>query len=109
MNDALLFSFPLESTTIDYTQRTAQSTTETNRSKREVGMHVCPCICLPCVCTYVQYILLLRVEIIFKMGKKDKHKKKGKGAEKTAAKTDKKLSQKEKKKLAAIGEVCYYF
>ncbi|PSN46470.1 hypothetical protein C0J52_06872 [Blattella germanica] len=38
------------------------------------------------------------------MGKKDKNKKKGKGAEKTAAKTDKKLSQKQKKELAAIGE-----
>lgn len=38
------------------------------------------------------------------MGKKDKSKKKGKGAEKTAAKTDKKLSQKQKKELANIGE-----
>jgi len=38
------------------------------------------------------------------MGKKDKSKKKGKGAEKTAAKTEKKLSQKQKKELAAIGE-----
>ncbi|XP_047097881.1 kelch domain-containing protein 4 [Schistocerca piceifrons] len=38
------------------------------------------------------------------MGKKDKNKKKGKGAEKTAAKTEKKLSQKQKKELAAIGE-----
>ncbi|XP_054275074.1 kelch domain-containing protein 4-like [Macrosteles quadrilineatus] len=36
------------------------------------------------------------------MGKKDK--KKGKGAEKTAAKTDKKLSQKMKKELAVKGE-----
>ena len=41
------------------------------------------------------------------MGKKDKSKKKGKGAEKTAAKTEKKLSQKQKKELAAIGEVQY--
>lgn len=40
------------------------------------------------------------------MGKNQK--KKGKGAEKTAAKTDKKLSQKMKKQLAASGEVgCY--
>nr|CAD7453210.1 unnamed protein product [Timema tahoe] len=38
------------------------------------------------------------------MGKKDKNKKKGKGAEKTAAKTDKKLSLKLKKELAVIGE-----
>ncbi|KAK7863617.1 hypothetical protein R5R35_006156 [Gryllus longicercus] len=38
------------------------------------------------------------------MGKKDKNKKKGKGAEKTAAKTEKKLTQKRKKELAAIGE-----
>lgn len=37
------------------------------------------------------------------MGKKDK--KKGKGAEKTAAKTDKKLSLKMKKELAVKGEV----
>lgn len=40
------------------------------------------------------------------MGKKDKKgNKKGKGAEKTAAKTEKKLSAKQKKELAAIGEV----
>lgn len=39
------------------------------------------------------------------MGKKDKNKKKGKGAEKTAAKTEKKLSNKQKKELAALGEV----
>lgn len=39
------------------------------------------------------------------MGKKDKNKKKGKGAEKTATKTEKKLSAKQKKELAAIGEV----
>jgi hypothetical protein len=52
---------------------------------------------------------VLHVEIIFKMGKKDKSKKKGKGAEKTAAKTDKKLSQKQKKELANIGEVYYNF
>ncbi|KAJ1525351.1 hypothetical protein ONE63_010168 [Megalurothrips usitatus] len=38
------------------------------------------------------------------MGKKDKKAKKGKGAEKTAAKTEKKLSAKQKKELAAIGE-----
>ena len=37
------------------------------------------------------------------MGKK-KDKKKGHGAEKTAAKTEKKLSKKEKKELAARGE-----
>lgn len=37
------------------------------------------------------------------MGKK-KDKKKGHGAEKTAAKTDKKLSKKDKKELAARGE-----
>lgn len=37
------------------------------------------------------------------MGKKDK--KKGKGAEKTAAKTDKKLTQKMKKELTLRGEV----
>jgi hypothetical protein len=43
------------------------------------------------------------------MGKKDKRQKKGKGAEKTAAKTDKKLSQKQKKELAASGEVYYNF
>jgi len=41
------------------------------------------------------------------MGKKDKSKKKGKGTEKTAAKTEKKLSQKQKKELAAIGEVWF--
>lgn len=39
------------------------------------------------------------------MGKKDKKAKKGKGAEKTASKTEKKLSAKQKKELAAIGEV----
>ncbi|KAB0795717.1 hypothetical protein PPYR_09778 [Photinus pyralis] len=38
------------------------------------------------------------------MGKKDKNKKKGKGAEKTAAKTEKKESNKLKKNLAKIGE-----
>jgi hypothetical protein len=43
------------------------------------------------------------------MGKKDKTKKKGKGAEKTATKTEKKLSQKQKKELAGIGEVLSYF
>lgn len=39
------------------------------------------------------------------MGKKDKGKKKGKGAEKTAMKTDKKLMAKQKKLLEKIGEV----
>lgn len=39
------------------------------------------------------------------MGKKSKDKKKGKGAEKTLAKTEKKLSNKMKKELQAIGEV----
>lgn len=43
------------------------------------------------------------------MGKKDKNKKKGKGAEKTAAKTEKKLSNKQKKELAALGEVKLFF
>ncbi|KAK9687729.1 hypothetical protein QE152_g36047 [Popillia japonica] len=38
------------------------------------------------------------------MGKKDKSKKKGKGAEKTAAKTEKKVSNKLKKELEALGE-----
>ncbi|XP_037045064.1 kelch domain-containing protein 4 [Bradysia coprophila] len=38
------------------------------------------------------------------MGKKDKNKKKGKGAEKTALKTDKKLAAKQKKLLQKIGE-----
>lgn len=39
------------------------------------------------------------------MGKKDKNKKKGKGAEKTTLKTDKKLAAKQKKLLQKIGEV----
>jgi hypothetical protein len=39
------------------------------------------------------------------MGRKDKTKKKGQGAEKTVAKTDKKLAAKQKKLLAKIGEV----
>lgn len=39
------------------------------------------------------------------MGKKNKDKKKGKGAEKTQAKTEKKLSNKMKKELQALGEV----
>lgn len=39
------------------------------------------------------------------MGKKDKNKKKGKGAEKTAIKTDKKLVAKQMKLLKKIGEV----
>ncbi|KAH8415368.1 hypothetical protein KR222_005494 [Zaprionus bogoriensis] len=38
------------------------------------------------------------------MGKKDKNKKKGKGAEKTALKTDKKLAAKQKKMLEKLGE-----
>lgn len=38
------------------------------------------------------------------MGKKDKNKKKGKGAEKTAMKTDKKLAAKQKKLLSKLGE-----
>ncbi|XP_068142638.1 kelch domain-containing protein 4 [Drosophila tropicalis] len=38
------------------------------------------------------------------MGKKDKNKKKGKGAEKTAMKTDKKLAAKQKKMLDKLGE-----
>lgn len=42
---------------------------------------------------------------LFKMGKKDKNKKKGKGAEKTSMKTDKKLLAKQKKLLEKIGEV----
>lgn len=39
-----------------------------------------------------------------KMGKKDKNKKKGKGAEKTAMKTDKKSAAKQKRLLAKLGE-----
>lgn len=39
------------------------------------------------------------------MGKKDKNKKKGKGAEKTLVKTDKKLVAKNKKLLQKLGEV----
>lgn len=42
-------------------------------------------------------------DYILIMGKKDK--KKGKGIEKTAAKTEKKLTAKQKKHLADIGEV----
>lgn len=42
------------------------------------------------------------------MGKKDKGKKKGKGAEKTAMKTDKKLLAKQKKLLEKIGEVRFF-
>lgn len=41
------------------------------------------------------------------MGKKGKDKKKGKGAEKTTTKTDKKLLAKQKKMLAKIGEVSF--
>lgn len=43
------------------------------------------------------------------MGKKDKNKKKGKGAEKTLVKTDKKLLAKNKKLLAKLGEVRMFF
>lgn len=43
------------------------------------------------------------------MGKKDKNKKKGKGAEKTQAKTDKKLTNKLKKELKDLGEVWFMF
>lgn len=39
------------------------------------------------------------------MGKKDKNKKKGKGAEKTILKTEKKGLLKQKKLLEKIGEV----
>lgn len=39
------------------------------------------------------------------MGKKDKNKKKGKGAEKTNMKTDKKLAAKQKRMLEKMGEV----
>lgn len=42
------------------------------------------------------------------MGKKANNKKKGKGAEKTAMKTDKKLQAKQKKMLEKIGEVRGY-
>lgn len=98
----MLFFLSLRSTTIEFTQRNAQNTTETNRSDSAVGTHVFPCKCVKRV-----HIWGLCIEIIFKMGKKDKRKNKGKGAEKTAAKTDKKLSQKQKKKLAASGEVYY--
>lgn len=42
------------------------------------------------------------------MGKKDKGKKTGKGAEKTAMKTDKKLMAKQKKLLEKIGEVRFF-
>lgn len=41
------------------------------------------------------------------MGKKGKDKKKIKGAEKTAMKTEKKMISKQKKHLAALGEVIY--
>lgn len=43
------------------------------------------------------------------MGKKDKNKKKVSGIEKTAMKTEKKLTAKQKKELAAIGEVGFIF
>lgn len=42
------------------------------------------------------------------MGKKNANKKKGKGAEKTAMKTDKKLQAKQKKMFEKIGEVRGY-
>jgi len=63
-------------------------------------------VCLTCVYKNIIAIYIVHVVVDFKMGKKDKSKKRGKGIEKTAAKTDKKLSQKQKKELAAIGEVC---
>lgn len=50
----------------------------------------------------------LRLEIFLKpvkMGKKDKNKKKGKGAEKTSMKTEKKAGLKQKKLLEKMGEV----
>lgn len=43
------------------------------------------------------------------MGKKNKDKKKGKGAEKTLAKTEKKISNKMKKELQTLGEVGFFF
>lgn len=43
------------------------------------------------------------------MGKKDKNKKKGKGAEKTAMKTDKKLAGKQKKMLKKLEEVNNFY
>ncbi len=50
-------------------------------------------------------IVLIRLEsYLIKMGKKEKSKK-GKGAEKTIAKTLKKQTNKLKKELAAKGEV----
>lgn len=39
------------------------------------------------------------------MGKKNKNKKKMSGSEKTALKTEKKLNARQKKELAALGEV----
>lgn len=42
------------------------------------------------------------------MGKKDKNKKKVSGTVKTALKTEKKLNAKQKKELAALGEVRIY-
>ena len=42
---------------------------------------------------------------VTKMGKKDKKKNKVSGSVKTALKTEKKLNAKQKKELAAIGEV----
>ncbi|KAE8750832.1 hypothetical protein FOCC_FOCC002260 [Frankliniella occidentalis] len=53
---------------------------------------------------FVNLRLRTRVFEVYRMGKKDKKAKKGKGAEKTAAKTEKKLTAKQKKELAAIGE-----
>lgn len=51
------------------------------------------------------------------MGKKDKNKKKISGSVKTTIKTEKKLNAKQKKELAALGEVskmykynsCFYY
>lgn len=42
------------------------------------------------------------------MGKKNKNKQKVSGSVKTAMKTEKKLSAKQKKELAAIGEVSQF-
>lgn len=42
------------------------------------------------------------------MGKKDKNKKQGKGAEKTNMKTEKKATLKQKKMLAKVGEVSFF-
>lgn len=56
------------------------------------------------------FLIKARIERVFsfKMGKKDKKKKKGFGVEKTSAKTDKKLLAKQKKMLQKLGEVESY-